>query len=124
LVATAGIAVQHGIDAERVTPDPTDDLVKRHHLPHDGVVGKPSPHGTGEHVRDLREPQAEQPEVDEAESEREPGDGTPPRLGWDKAVGPLERVRHGNHGRRRIPVDPSCWPMVLGVVNPTITAQK
>jgi hypothetical protein len=64
----------HSSDAELVPPDPTGNRFKRHHLPHDGLVGKPSTDDTGADERDLRVPQAEQPEVDEAESKGDSGD--------------------------------------------------
>jgi hypothetical protein len=39
------IAVQHRVvtkvDTKEVPPDPVGDRFKRHHLPQDGLVGKP-----------------------------------------------------------------------------------
>jgi hypothetical protein len=89
--------VQHGIDAEHVSPDPAGDRLERHHLPHDGLVGKPSADHADEHECDLREPQAEQPEVDEAELEGHPKDRMPRRALRGVFVGLPARNRDAGH---------------------------
>jgi hypothetical protein len=59
--------------------------------------GSPRAADAGEHERDLREPQAKQAEIDEAEPEDEPGDWLPPGTLGGVFVRLWARNRHIGH---------------------------
>jgi hypothetical protein len=68
--------------------------LKGHLLPDDGAVRQQAGQHPGEGERDLREREAEQPEVDDAEAEGDSGGKTPgPRF----VVGPFAVGFHERH---------------------------